>query len=79
MRFDQIDQTGQPLAPATHPHLVDLHLDPVDVPRLRRMIDDDEDGAARVLRVDRSAPDVWIVTVACASTGVRNALDSAWG
>lgn len=66
-------------APATHPYLLHLHLDPADVHELRRRLDDDEDSAARVLRVDRSNSDVWIVTVACASERVRGMLDSAWG
>ncbi len=73
MRFAEI------AAPAARPHLVDLRLDPADVPELRRRLDDDEDGAARVLRVDRAGGDVWTVTVACASARVRDLLDSAWG
>lgn len=67
------------VAPATHPHLLRLHLDPADVARLRRMLDEDEDGAARIIHVDRSVADVWTVTVACASSEVANLLDSAWG
>jgi len=79
MRYDQINKSGQFAPPPTHPHLLAIHLDPVDVSRLRQMLDDDEDKAARVLHVDRSSADVWMVTVACASTAVRAALDSAWG
>jgi hypothetical protein len=67
------------VAPATHPYLLDLRLDPVDVHRLRRMLDEDRDDTARVVRVDRSKSDVWIVTLACASAQVRDLLDSAWG
>jgi hypothetical protein len=72
-------QYAQVVAPPTHPHILDLRLDPADLRRLRQMLDQDEDNAARVLHVDRSRSDLWLVTVGCASARVRDLLDSAWG
>jgi hypothetical protein len=64
--------------PATHPHVLHIDLDPVDLHRLRSLLADDPDDAARVIQVNRSQPDRWRVSVACASRAVRDALDDGW-
>jgi hypothetical protein len=73
MRFTEIT------APPTHPELVAIRLDPVDLHRLRRLLDDDVDDAARIVHVDRTTPGTWRVVLACASARVRDALEDAWG
>lgn len=71
MRYDEINP------PSTHPHLVTVRIDPVDLPRLRRRADNGDD-VARVVHVDRSVADLWSVTVACASRAVRDRVEETW-
>jgi len=63
-------------APANYPHVVDLHIDPVHLHRLERYADETE--TYRVLRIDRSQPDLWTVTIGCASEAVAERMDEGW-
>ena len=65
------------VAPSNYPHVVVLHVEPLLVARLERFADDAE--TFRVLRVDRSAPDLWTVHLGCASEAVANRMVEGWG
>jgi hypothetical protein len=64
------------IAPANYPHVVELHIDPVHFHRLERFADDEE--TFRILKVDRSEPDVWTVHIGCASEAVSDRMDAGW-
>lgn len=61
----------------THPYLARLHIDPVVLQRLRAFAEDG--GGEFVLgRVDRSTPDLWRVTLHCASEAVATKMEEGW-
>lgn len=61
----------------THPYLAHLNIDPVYLQRLRGFAEDD--GEFVVGEVDRSAPDLWRVTLHCASEAVAARMKEGWG
>lgn len=71
-----IDITCPHSAPSTHPYIAILTLDPADVARFQRVVEDEP--AVRILGIDRSAPDNWRVFAACASRATQDLLESGW-
>jgi hypothetical protein len=61
----------------THPYTATLTIDPVMLHRLRRLVDDDN-GEVVVGEVDRSKPDIWHVTLHCASQAVADRMEDGW-
>lgn len=63
-------------APATHPHVVALRLDPVTFERLQGF----ERGTDvfRILSCDRRHPDPWSVWIGCASEAVAERMADGW-
>jgi hypothetical protein len=62
----------------THPYLAHLNIDPVLLQRLRGFAEDG--GGEFVLgAVDRSTPDLWRVTLHCASKAVAARMKEGWG
>lgn len=62
--------------PTTHPHVIEIELDPADYGRICRLTD--EAPEVRVLDVDQSHPNVWTMYVACASAETASRLQAAW-
>ena len=63
--------------PTTHPHVVELNIDPVDFHRLENFAEDGHEF--RILHCDHSQPDVWTVHIGCASRAVADGLEEGWG
>ena len=63
-------------APTSHPYVAEITLDPADLHRLERFIDDARE--LRLLDVDDRQPDQWTVRVGCASDRVRERLEDGW-
>lgn len=64
-------------APAKHPHVATVTVDPADLRDLERMVDDARE--LRLLDVDDSTADSWTVRVGCASERVREQFEDRWG
>lgn len=64
-------------APASHPYLVTLSIDPADWRRVERMIDDRPE--LRLLDLDDRHAERWTVTIGCASDRVRDTVEDGWG
>ncbi len=58
------------LGPSTHPHRVLITIDPADLSGLERHIENQRQ--LRLLEIDDSKPDVWSVTIGCASRRVAD-------
>ena len=71
-----IDITCPHSPPATHPYIAVLTLDPVDVSKFQRMVEDEP--AIKILAVDQSKPDNWRIFAACASKNTQDLLESGW-
>ena len=63
--------------PKTHPHLIEITIDPADWHRLENLID--EARELRLLNLDDGKPDRWIVQIGCASEQVSRMVDDGWG
>ena len=74
MRYHEI--VGRPAAPATHPFVTDISIDPVQFSTFERLTQDRPE-VALLARID--GPDTWLVHVGCASEAVRRHLIDAWG
>jgi hypothetical protein len=61
----------------THPYIASFTIDPVDLARLQRVIEDAPE--MRFLDYDDAEPDAWPVRIACASRAVATAVEDAWG
>ena len=70
MRMRQI------IAPTSHPHVLELTIDPVDLRRIQHIVD--EDRALRLLDVADGEPDRWVVRLGCASKQVREQFLNRW-
>ena len=71
MRYREI------VAPTSHPHNVKISIDPADLRRLERLIEDARE--LHLLDVDDRTPDRWSVRVGCASERVRERFEDGWG
>jgi hypothetical protein len=71
MRYSEI------IVPATHPHVVTIHIDPADFDALRRRMDDHPE--LRLLDYDMTEPGLWPVRVGCASAETAIRFEAAWG
>jgi hypothetical protein len=60
----------------SHPHVVELSIDPADCGRLERDVADARE--LRLLNIDDSAPDVWKVRIGCASRRVQAMMEDRW-
>jgi len=65
------------IPPNTHPHVVTLHIDPVQYQQLERL--SDERPEVRLLHCDSSEPDCWTVRTGCASAAIAERLEDGWG
>lgn len=63
--------------PKTHPYVISIHIDPVDLVRLEDLASDRRE--VKILDVDDGEPDVWIVRVGCASQAVADKIEDGWG
>ena len=63
-------------APASHPHVLEVLIDPVDLRRIQHIVD--EDRTLRLLDVADAEPDQWVVRLGCASKQVRQRFLSRW-
>lgn len=63
-------------APSTHPHVVELRLDPVMFDQLRRFERDTD--AFRILSHNRGRPNTWSVWIGCASEAVAERMEDGW-
>jgi hypothetical protein len=63
--------------PASHPHLAEFTIDPVDWCKFQRLHDDNP--AVRILGHDEPRDEQMTVYVACASRETRNRLEDGWG
>jgi hypothetical protein len=70
MRLHQIK------APASHPYVANLTIDPVEWHKLERMIENSR--ALRLLDLDDRSADHWTVRIGCASERVRDGLEDGW-
>jgi hypothetical protein len=59
--------------PLTHPHVVVLAIDPIDLQRLQQMVDDRPELC--LLNYDDTTPDSWSVRIGCTSRAVAFALE----
>ena len=64
-------------APKTHPYVVSLQIDPVDLVRLEDLAM--ERREIKILDVEDGEPDVWTVHVGCASQAVADKIEDGWG
>lgn len=64
-------------APSSHPYVASIAIDPVQMQRLERMIENARE--LRLLDVDDRTPDQWRVRIGCASAAVRDAVEDGWG
>jgi hypothetical protein len=62
--------------PSSHPHVAEIRIDPADLHRLERLVE--EDRTLRLLNVDDSEPDQWTVRIGCASVRVRERFEDGW-
>ena len=65
------------IPPPTHPYVASITIDPVDLRRVQRMVEDRPE--LRFLDYDDAEPDAWPVRVGCASRAVADAVEDAWG
>jgi hypothetical protein len=64
-------------APASHPYIATIIVDPADFHRIERLIDDSRE--LRLLDCDDSEADHWKVRIGCASEAVKANVEDAWG
>jgi hypothetical protein len=64
------------VAPPSHPYVVALAIDPIDLQRLQRMADNRPE--LQFLDYDSSLPDNWAVRIGCASRAVASGLEENW-
>lgn len=76
IKMKLIDITCPYTAPASHPYLATILLDPADVGKFERLSEDQP--AVRILGIDRSTPDQWRVFAACATRATQDLLESSW-
>ena len=65
------------MPPRTHPYVARFNIDPVDLGRLQRMMEDRTE--VQFLGYDDAEPDAWPVRIGCASPAVVEAIEDAWG
>jgi len=76
MRYTQIVGPTRSAQPSkTHPYIATVALDPFHWTQFQQRSEDNP--ATVITNVDRSTPDLWTVTVACASEMVRDMLEQA--
>jgi hypothetical protein len=63
--------------PDTHPHVATITIDPADLDKVERMVDDARE--LRLLDIDDGTADQWTVRVGCASERVRDLFEDRWG
>jgi hypothetical protein len=76
MRYREITPDRFQLSPS-HPHMVEVVIDPVNWSDLQRMADDNM--AIRILGHDTPCDGRMTVYVACSSAAVRDRLEDGWG
>lgn len=74
MRFSE--PAEHPAAIPTHPHIATIAMNPMQWFRFEQTFADRSE--IRILDIDRSKPDVWTVTAACASREIGDLLASNW-
>ena len=74
MRFHDIDPAAG--APASHPYVAVIEIDPVDYHQFTRLIEDAPE--LRLLRRIDDQADLWTLHVACASERVREGIEDGW-
>jgi len=62
--------------PQTHPYLATLYIDPAELHDLERRFTDRRE--VKILGVDTTMPDNWVVYVACASEQIVRKLEENW-
>ena len=74
---DIINRSGrQRAAPATHPYIAEVVIDPADRHRFVSLNQNHPETV--IIDEDQSAPNRWTIMVACASESVKDRLESAW-
>lgn len=64
-------------APTSHPHIVNIAIDPADRLRIERMIENSPE--LRLVDLDDRRADEWTISIGCASERVRDAVEDGWG
>jgi hypothetical protein len=64
-------------APASHPYIACITIDPVDMHSIERRCDDMDE--VRILRRNTSTPDLWTIHIGCASQAVADRVEECWG
>lgn len=60
----------------THPHVIQITIDPVQFSEFERLTQDSK--TVRLLRCHDSSPEVWTLHVACASAAVAERMVDGW-
>jgi len=77
MKYIEVETHGRTFKlPASHPHLLELQIDPVDWYRLNDMADDNP--GVRIIGHDDPDGGLMTIRVACASEAVVDRLADVW-
>lgn len=77
MKYIEIESHGKSYSlPASHPHLLELQIDPADWHRFNQFADDDP--TYRIIGHDDPEDGLMTVRIACASERVVEQLENAW-
>ncbi len=77
MKYIEVEAHGKTFRlPTSHPHLLELRIDPVDWYRFSQLSDDNP--AVRILHHDDPDGGLMTIRVACASEAVVDRLAKAW-
>jgi hypothetical protein len=74
--MSQLDTSSTDYGTPTHPHIASIAIEPAVWANFHCTFEDQPE--VKLLSVDRSKPDVWMVKVACASRCVQDLLESNW-